>query len=152
MAMGAALSVRPEFDSAQHLKGGGRGRVGSAGTPSLSFRLWGYLDSHSPWLLGRYFPWQSQHLVMQHPPLFDPDLPGTSPFPGHLPPLPPATITQKLVLDVPLWLCLLGFGQRVSELCASSSPAALHSAASSGASLPPVQGCFDHPASRVISP
>lgn len=41
MAMGAALSVRPEFGSAQHLQGGGRSRVGSAGSPSLSFRPWG---------------------------------------------------------------------------------------------------------------
>lgn len=52
MAMGVALSVRPEFGSAQHLKGGGRSRMNSAGAPSLSFRPWGYLDTHSPWLRG----------------------------------------------------------------------------------------------------
>lgn len=42
VAMGAALSVKPGFGSAQQLKGGGRSRVGSAGSPTVSFTPWGH--------------------------------------------------------------------------------------------------------------
>lgn len=55
MAMGAALSVKPEFDSAQHLKGGGRGRVGSAGTPSQLQTL-GIPGFSQPLAVGTIFP------------------------------------------------------------------------------------------------
>lgn len=65
-------------------------------------------DARSLWPAGRYFPWQSQHLVKQHPPIFYPDLPGASPFPAiallashaqegskYLPPLLPLAVTQS---------------------------------------------------------
>lgn len=81
MAVGTALSVRPVWLSPA-LEGRWQKQSGFCWSPISQLQTPG-IPGHSQSLAdGTIFPWHSQHLVMQHPPVLDPDLPGTSPTPS----------------------------------------------------------------------